>query len=162
MNQRLNNPYAKRSEHKCFCCSNSNPIGLNLMFWYNDENKTVETVWLPNEFYQGYPDVLHGGIQSTIMDEVASWCIYVLLQTAGVTANIDITFKKPVNISKGKIRVVGKIAKAEKRIATIQTELYDGDGNLCSEASIKYFTYSQDKAIKELNYPGIEAFFASK
>ena len=83
MKRKLNNPYDQLPDHKCFCCSTRNPIGLNLTFWYDDETKTVETSWLAHEFYQGYTGVLHGGIQSTLMDEIASWCIYILLETAG-------------------------------------------------------------------------------
>lgn len=158
MKRKLNNPYAQLPDHKCFCCSTRNPIGLNLTFWYDDETKTVETSWLAHEFYQGYTGVLHGGIQSTLMDEIASWCIYILLETAGVTSNLNVTYRKPTIIEKGVIRIVGKLKHVEKRIATIHTVLYDGEGNMCSEAEVKYFIYPQEKAIKELNYPGISAF----
>ncbi|MGE0078190.1 MAG: PaaI family thioesterase [Bacteroidales bacterium] len=158
MKRKLNNPFTKHPEHKCFCCSTHNPIGLNLTFWHNEEEQSVETMWLPHEFYQGYPSVLHGGIQSTLMDEVASWSIYMLLKTAGVTAKLDVSFRKPVIITKGKVTVIGKLVNVEKKIATIHTSLLDGDGTLCSEATIKYFIYPQEKAIKELNYPGFDAF----
>lgn len=158
MKRKVTNPYLNLAGHLCFGCSPKNPIGLSLNFWYDEENQMVETQWLPNDFYQGYVGVLHGGIQSTLMDEVASWCVYILAETAGVTSKMEITYRKPAQISKGKITVTGKLVTVEKRLATIHTQLFDANEVLCSEGVIQYFTYPQAKAMKELYYPGPSAF----
>ncbi|HCT30433.1 MAG TPA: hypothetical protein DIW31_06810 [Bacteroidales bacterium] len=155
---KIKNPFASIPEHKCFCCSPNNPIGLKLDFWYDEENQTVQTEWNPIEFLQGYPNVLHGGIQSTLMDEVASWAVYILLQTGGVTSKMEIKFLKPVLISNGKITIKASLINQEKRLANIRTELYDGKNELCAEGVVQYFTYPKEVAIKKLNYPGINEF----
>jgi len=156
--KKINNPYADLPDHKCFCCSRSNPMGLKLDFWYNETEKTVEINWNPEEYLQGYPNVLHGGIQSTLMDEVASWAIYVLLETAGVTSKMEIKFRKPVYVNKGSIKVVAQLINTEKRFANIHTELFDSTGLLCAEGNVQYYIYPQEIAVKELNYPGIKEF----
>lgn len=158
MMRKINNPFAKLTDHKCFCCSPNNPIGLKLDFWYDEAQQNVQTEWNPIEFLQGYPNVLHGGIQSTLMDEVASWAVYVLLQTGGVTSKMEIKFLKPVLISNGKVTIKASLIDQEKRFANIRTELYDGNNELCAEGIVQYFTYPQELAIKKLNYPGINAF----
>lgn len=156
--KKINNPFAELSDHKCFCCSPHNPIGLKLEFWFDETNQTIETRWNPLEFLQGYPNVLHGGIQSTLMDEVASWAVYVLVETGGVTSKLEVKFLKPVLISNGEITVKASLISKEKRFANFKTELFDGNNELCSEAMVQYFIYPQELAIKKLNYPGIKAF----
>jgi uncharacterized protein (TIGR00369 family) len=155
---KIKNPFINIDEHKCFCCSSSNPIGLKLDFWYNEVEKSVETTWNPDKYLQGYPNVLHGGIQSTLMDEVASWALYVLMETAGVTSKLEIRFRKPVYVNKGTIKVTAKLIGTEKRLANFRTELYDSENNLCAEGLVQYFFYPQGIAKEQLNYPGIEAF----
>lgn len=158
MKIKVHNPFASNPEHGCFCCSPHNPIGLNLNFWYDNQAQTVETVWEPEIHYQGYDGVLHGGIQSTLMDEVASWSLYLLEDTAGVTIELNIRYKRPVIIAKGAIRVVGRVSKREKNIVTLQVCLYDGKGTLCTEGLIDYYAFSREKAAKQFDYPGIDAF----
>ncbi len=155
---KVKNPYDNLPEHGCFCCSGKNPIGLKLNFWYHEGDKTVETRWLPEIYYQGYPGVLHGGIQSTIMDEVASWCIYVLEGTAGVTHSMEVFYSKPLLIAKGEVLARGRIENREKHIVTVYVELLDGEGNLCTSGKIKYFVFPVDIAKSRYDYPGKEAF----
>ncbi len=156
--KKINNPFAGHDGYNCFGCSPDNHHGLKLEFWLNEENKSVETKWNPTDYLQGYTNVLHGGIQATIMDEIASWVVYVLLETAGVTSKMEIRYLKPVLISKGTLTIKGKIVSKEKRLANISVELFDGNNELCTEANVHYFVYPQELAIKKLNYPGIKAF----
>lgn len=156
--KKINNPFAGREGYDCFGCSPDNHHGLKLEFWLDMENRTVETKWNPIDYLQGYTGVLHGGIQATIMDEIASWAIYVLLETGGVTSKMEIRYLKPVLISNGSISVKASLISTEKRFANIKTELFDGINELCSAATVQYFIYPQEIAIKKLNYPGIKAF----
>jgi uncharacterized protein (TIGR00369 family) len=156
--KKINNPFAGRKGYDCFGCSPDNHHGLKLEFWLDEEKRTVVTKWNPIDYLQGYTGVLHGGIQATIMDEIASWAIYVLLETGGVTSKMEIRYLKPVLISNGSISVRASLINTEKRFANIKTELFDGNNELCSEATVQYFIYPQEIAIKKLNYPGIKAF----
>lgn len=156
--KKISNPFKGKDDYNCFGCSPDNHHGLKLEFWFDEENKTVETNWDPLDYMQGYNNVLHGGVQATIMDEIASWAVYVILETGGVTSKMEIKYRKPVLISNGSIKVKAHILNKEKRLANIKTELYDGNNELCAEALVQYFIYPQEIAIKKLNYPGIKAF----
>lgn len=156
--KKINNPFIGGNGYNCFGCSPDNHHGLKLDFWFDEENKTVQTKWNPTEDLQGYTNVLHGGVQATILDEIASWAIYVILETGGVTSKMEINYLKPVLISNGPITVKASSINVEKRIASVKTELYDGNNVLCSEAVVQYFIYPQEIAMKKLNYPGLEAF----
>ena len=60
-----------RSNHACFGCGDNNPIGLRLRFAYAGNG--VEASFTPSAEHQGFHDVVHGGIISTVLDEAMAW-----------------------------------------------------------------------------------------
>lgn len=156
MARKIRNPFDPGA-YRCIGCSPSNPIGMHLEFF--EEGDEVFTRWDPELNMQGYINVLHGGIQTTLMDEVASWTVYVKLKTAGVTSSLSVQFHKPVYINKGEIIVRASVVKTDGNIAEIETKLYDASGTLCASGTMNYFIYPEEIARRRLHYPGIEAFF---
>lgn len=153
--KKVHNPFPPE-KNPCFGCSQANKHGLNLEFHVDGDE--LVSFWEPQPEYQGFINILHGGIQATIMDEIASWTIYVKAETAGVTSEMKVKYHKPIFMNKGKITIRSKIIKQEKRFITLETKMIDIDGKLCSEAEIKYFTYPNEIARRKLFYPGIEKF----
>jgi uncharacterized protein (TIGR00369 family) len=135
------NPYNTLALHNCFGCAKKNPIGLALEFELIGDEVICE--WLPTANYQGFEGMLHGGIISTIMDEVGAWTVQLILKTAGVTSELNVKYLKPVRISNGPIKVRSKTGE---RV----------------EAHIQYFVFPEKIAKEKFRYPGIEAFFDPK
>lgn len=154
--KKIRNPFNPKV-NKCFGCSTSNPIGLKLEF-FEDEDILI-TYWDPDENLQGYPDVIHGGIQTTLMDELASWTVYVKAKTGGFTSSMEIRFKKPLLVSKGKVKVTARILENTRRIAEIETRIYDSEGVECTTGLIKYFIYPEEVARKKMDLPEHNEFF---
>ncbi len=144
-------------QYQCVGCSPHNPIGLKLEFW--EDGDEVISEWQPKPEFMGWVNVLHGGIQATLLDEIGGWVVYVKCQTAGVTAQLDVKYLKTLFSNKGKIKLKAELVKQEKRFATILAQLYSGDGELCTEATIRYFIFPENIAREKFHYPGIEAFF---
>jgi len=155
--QKLKKPFEGHPDYKCFGCSPANPIGLNLDFY--DDGDYVKIDWEPREEFQGFVNVLHGGIQATIMDEIAAWCVNVKAKTAGVTKSFSMQYHKPAFVNKGNLLFQAQLLRMEKNIAIIKTELFNKEGELCSEGEFNYFTYPEAIAKRKLMYPGIEAFY---
>jgi len=157
--KKIRNPFAESfgSDANCFGCSPFNNIGLHLEFFEQDEE--IVAFWKPQKPFEGYHNVLHGGIQSTLLDEIASWVVYVKCQTSGVTTNLNVQFKNPVFINGGEIKLKARILERNKRLVTIKAELYNNEDELCSEAEIRYFLFPQQIAKEKYFYPGVEAFF---
>jgi len=153
---KLKNPYASFPGYSCFACSPTNPSGLHMEF-YKDGDEIVSK-WDPSEHFQGFHDILHGGVQATMMDEIASWVVFVMFDTAGMTYQLNTRFRKPVLISKGIITVRATLVSEQRRIAEIEARLYDGDDMLCAEGQAKYYIFPRDKAVKDFHFPGKEAF----
>lgn len=143
--------------YQCFGCSPYNPIGLHLEFW--EDKEKIISFWTPPANLQSYPKVVHGGIQSTLMDEIAGWLVYVKCGTVGLTAEMKVRFKQPLYINNGKIEITAELLSQNSRFAEISTKLIDINKTVCAEGIVKYFLLPEDEAKSKYNYPGVEAFF---
>ena len=157
--RKIINPYDK-DLNMCFGCSQKNPIGLKLQFIENDEFIIAE--WLPSDIYQGYNNILHGGIIATLLDEIGAWCVSVKAGTACVTSEMNTKYFAPVYINKGKITLKASIAELTSKTASINCYLYDWKSKLCAEAVAVYFIFPPEIAARKFKYPGREAFYAKE
>lgn len=155
--KKIKNPYVGLKGYNCFGCSPDNPDGLQMKFI--EDGNYVISHWIPKPNFNGYDDILHGGIQATLMDEIASWCIQVKLKTSGVTTRLNTQFKKPVSVSQGAIILKAHIVDTNRRIARVNVELFNAGGELCSTGDISYFIFPEDVARKRLNFPEYSSFF---
>jgi uncharacterized protein (TIGR00369 family) len=153
------NPFDKEL-NMCFGCGMKNPMGLKLTF--TDRDEYIQASWNPSETYQGYPNVLHGGIIAALLDEIGAWCIYVKLDTAGVTRQMNITYLSPVYINKGEIQLRAYIKEQSENSTSLLCRLTNSQSKICAEAIIEYFLYPTDIAKRRLRYPGREAFFEKR
>lgn len=151
------NAYADLEGYNCFGCSPTNPYGLKCKFF--DEGEYITCDWEPSENYQVFFHVLHGGIQATLIDEIASWAIFSYAKTAGVTTEMAVKYRKPVYTNRGGIHLRAKVTKAEKRLVTARVELFNAAGELATEADVVYMVYPEEIARKKLDWPGVEAFY---
>ena len=149
--RKLINPYRKIKGYNCFACSPDNNNGLKMEFWENGDEIYCE--WDAASHFQGYINILHGGIQSSLMDEIASWVVLVKLKTAGVTTRIDVRLKKPVRMDCGKIKLKAKLIEIQKKIAKISVHLCDAEDNICAVGDIYYYIFPKDIAIEKYCFP---------
>ena len=147
---------SENESYNCFGCSPANNHGLHLQFWL-DGNEII-TKWHPEKRYEGWAGILHGGIQATLMDEVAAWVVFVCVKTAGLTIEMNTRFLKPVYINKGPITIKATLLSFEKRVAKIACSLEDGKGHLCATSEVSYYCLPEPVARKKYSYPGSHAF----
>ncbi len=155
--RKINNPYAGMEGYNCFGCSPDNEHGLRMRF--TEEGEYLTSNWEPRGFLQGYVNVLHGGIQATLMDEIASWLVQIKLKTAGVTSELRVRYLKPVPVDKGSIRLRAKLSGMRRNLADVSVELFCPDGKLCAVADVTYYTFPQKVAAEKLHFPPYEKFF---
>jgi uncharacterized protein (TIGR00369 family) len=158
--KKILNPYPKYEGYNCFGCSPNNDNGLRMEFF--EDGDEVICNWQPSGFLQGYHNVLHGGIQATLMDEIGSWFVQVKLKTAGVTSNLNVRYINPVSIVKGDILLKASLIRKRKNLVDVLVRLFDSNEKLCAKGEITYFTFSPDIAKRELYYPEFEEFFEKK
>lgn len=158
--RKIKNPWIESGhehDYNCFGCSPFNEFGLHLEFWEDGDDLVAK--WQPRKSLEGWMGVLHGGIQATLLDELAGWIVLIKLKTAGVTASMNVEYIKPLTLSKGEITVRGRLISVEKRTAQIECALFDGEGVEYAKAKLSYFHYPERVAKARYKYPGIEAFY---
>ncbi|MBN2016861.1 MAG: PaaI family thioesterase [Candidatus Cloacimonetes bacterium] len=151
------NPYKKYDGYNCFGCAPNNECGLQLTF-FEDEDEIV-SFWEPKDFFQGYLDVLHGGIQSALIDEIGSWVVLIKGRTAGVTSKLEVKYKKAAYVNRGTITLRAKMHQIRRNLYTVYVRLLDADDTLCAEGYVTYFTFSKKRASKDFYFPEYEEFF---
>lgn len=156
--KKIYNAYRKLPDYLCFGCSPDNSNGLQMQF-FEDEDY-VFCKWQPKNHFQGYFNVLHGGIQMTLLDEIANWVVNIKVKTAGLTVHSDIHLKKSIFISDGEITIRGKLREMKRNIAIIDAEILNHNNEIASTATVEFFTYPQKLAEEKLHYPGYEAFLS--
>jgi uncharacterized protein (TIGR00369 family) len=155
--RKLRNPFAGREGYNCFGCSPDNPLGLQMHFI--EEEDEIVSHWEPSEHFHGYQNILHGGIQATLMDEIASWVVYVKVGRSGVTSKMNVRYLKPVFVDKGTITVRARIQSMRRNLADVEVKLFDSEKLLCAEGIITYFTTTLEKSKEFYFYPDPNDFF---
>jgi uncharacterized protein (TIGR00369 family) len=122
-----------KDDNGCFACGKSNPIGLKLEFSVEDDEYV--TYFNPRKEHQGWADIVHGGIISTILDEVMARYVYKLGHLA-VTGEINIRLKKPARVGE-RLRFAGKVESVDRRIIRTSARATDSEGTLVAEAAAK-------------------------
>lgn len=117
----------------CFACGKHNPIGLKLEFGVEEDD--CVTYFTPSKEHQGWMGIVHGGITSTILDEVMARCTLALGQHA-VTAEMTVRFKRPSLVGH-RLRFAGRIDEENSRMILCSARATDEDGTLIAEATGK-------------------------
>jgi uncharacterized protein (TIGR00369 family) len=155
--RKIHNPFRGREGYHCFGCSPDHDSGLQLSFL--EDGDEIISVWEPKPQFEGYQGVLHGGIQSTLMDEIASWVVYVKLKVAGLTSSMEVRYMKPVFMNGGAVTIRARVLGMRRNLADIRVGIYNKENELCSEGTIVFFTFSEKRSKESFFYPGEDAFF---
>ncbi len=133
----------KPQGHGCFACGTANPIGLNMEF-YRNENAICSEVTIGKQ-YEGWENMVHGGIVSTLLDEIMSWTVMYFKKSFLVTRKMDIKYIKPVPIETLLI-VSGKLGKKVKE-PKIQVggQIRNKAGNLLVRSSGEFVMVPEEK-----------------
>ena len=148
--KRIINPWVGSTKgYNCFGCCPDNPIGAHMNFYWDGEQ--VVSVWKAGPNFVSWIDTLHGGIQATLLDEICGWVVFYQLQTSGVTAKMEMRYRKPVSTLWPYIRLNAKLVEQRRNLAIVHGEILNPDGECCAECSCTYFIYTGDKAV-EMGY----------
>jgi uncharacterized protein (TIGR00369 family) len=116
-----------KDEQKCFACGKLNPHGLHLEFTRLTET-TMRTTFTPQEFHQGWSEYLHGGIISTVLDEVMARLVYDMGFRA-MTADLSVRFKQAVKVGTPLI-AESQLISHNKRLLILEATLTSSDGKI--------------------------------
>ena len=143
-------PGARMEHSNCFGCSPNNVSGLALSMHRLEPSAAdglVSTFRLPERF-ESYPGVIHGGIVSTVLDEVMGNVIAVLDHRLCFTITLRVKYLAPLHTHE-LYRCVARMTRrpdSDDDIYKIDGEIHPADRDealAIASATYKWITVSQ-------------------
>ena len=142
--KRIINPWAGEPTYHCYGCDPNNESGLKMEFF--EEGDDIVCHWHPRIEFESWRNTLHGGIQSALIDEIASWVVFRKFQTSGVTSRLEVQYKKPVALNQDHITLRARVVRQRRQVIDIEVELFNAEGELCSQGLCIYFLMPKERA----------------
>ncbi len=117
----------------CFACGKSNENGLRLRILESDDG--VRAAFIAPKWAQGYKNVVHGGIISTILDEMAVWAAYKSGYKS-VTAELNVRIKQAMKIGR-EYSAQAKVIAVKHQLVTAASKIVDENNTLIALADVK-------------------------
>jgi len=137
------------SDQPCFGCGPVHPTGFRLRF-FRDGDEMV-TRFTPGERHQGPPNIMHGGLVTTLADEIAAWGVVGLLGRFGFTARIQCALHAPVRIGVP-VEARSFIEKDLRRLADVGVRLSQ-EGDLRLSGTFRFAMMDQQGAERLMGRP---------
>ncbi len=133
----------------CFVCGEQNKIGLKAKFFF--ENDRAFTECIAERQFEGYRDVFHGGIISTLLDEVMIKAL-LSMNIYAMTVELNLRFHKIVTIGQ-KLNFMGCLEKKRGRLYLTRGEAKNENGELVASATGKYLEVRENMRSMLLESP---------
>jgi len=139
---------------ECFACGTENSHGLHMPF-YTDEKYLWSELEL-HDCYKGWDQVIHGGILSTILDEIMAWTAIYMTKSIMLTKSMSLSYHEKV-VTNSKIRAVAWVEEVKPKEIILKSELYNDRDILCTSATGLYALFPL-KLAKRLHLMSEESF----
>jgi uncharacterized protein (TIGR00369 family) len=113
---------------------------LKVDFFY--DKGIARAKYVAGEKFQGYKDILHGGIISALLDEVMIKAV-IARGILVVTAEIQVKFIKPVKIGE-MLFLKGRVTGEQKRIFTAERTVSNSKGEIVAAGEGKFFKVTEE------------------
>ena len=131
----------------CFVCEPSNPAGLQLPFFHDEDAAEVTADFELDDRFSGAPTYVHGGIVLSLLDEAMAWAAIAIAGQWAVTKETSTKFHRPVRVGRPhRLRAWIETATAEEIVAG--AEIFDGKDRLCSTARAVFTPLGMAQAIE--------------
>lgn len=123
-----------RADTFCFACGKDNPYGLHMEFC--DEGEDFVSRWTPQPHHQGWSEILHGGLVSTLLDEVMTWRL-VSRGLQVVTAEMTVRLKAPTPLGQ-ELTIRARVTSQRRKLYEVEGEITLPDGTVTATATGKF------------------------
>jgi len=123
-----------KDDGMCFACGKKNNFGLKLDF--EIQGQTSSTKFVFKKIHQGYADIVHGGIITTILDEAMGRLLFDL-GILSLTALLEVRFFHLVRVGE-EVFIKGEVIKQTRKIIIAQSEMRLKNGQIVAQAKAKF------------------------
>jgi len=114
------------------------------MDFYTTKPGTVEAQINLRKDYEGFPDIVHGGILSAILDEATGRAQMSFKDRFMVTAQLTMRFRLPVLVDQN-YTVLGVAGEVKGRVSKSTGQILDMDGRIMAEADAVFVDLTQEQ-----------------
>ena len=115
----------------CFGCGRDNPIGLELDRTPDGDRCVAD--FPPKAEHESYGDRMHGGLTSTLLDEVMGDYVFRKAGKPAYTARLEIRFRSAIRIGET-VKVEGWPEVHRGRLFIMKGKITHADGTPAAEA----------------------------
>ena len=119
----------------CFGCGQNNPIGLKLSFQW--DGKTARAEFTPTKLYQGWANIVHGGILACILDEAMSYAA-LFEGMRCVNAKMEMRLRRSAMIDEPLV-ITSSIIKRKRKLVEVGATISLPDGTPVAEGNATLF-----------------------
>lgn len=134
----------------CFVCGQDNSKGLKCRF-YADEKGTVHLDPVVPQVYAGFAQVVHGGIQTAMLDEAMGWCAFTQSDSECLcfTRELNVKFRKNV-VPMTEVHIICDLKDIKRGMFHVEGRIEDSAGVLLTQAS-GVFIPIPEEIMKQVN-----------
>ncbi len=120
----------------CFVCGEANPLGMKLQF--QTDGNVVQSRLVPRPEHVGFKGTVHGGILSTVLDEIMVWACAVRTRRFAFCGELTVRFLQPVQPDQELIAIGELVTNRRNKLFEAKAELRQSDGGVVASATGKY------------------------
>jgi acyl-coenzyme A thioesterase PaaI-like protein len=127
----------------CLVCGRDNPHGLHLSFFVDPKTAVVQTTFTSRAADIGFPEIIHGGIIATVLDEAMVWAATWAGKRFCLCGELSVRFRQPARVDQPMI-VKAKVESHTPRLIKTTATLHAATGQLLATATGKYVPVPTD------------------
>lgn len=132
-----------RDDHHCFGCGALNPHGLKMTFYRSPDG--VSSPFTPEQRHEGYAGVVHGGIITTVLDEVMAWALYAQ-EIWAVTGELTVRFRRPMHVGVP-TEATGRVLRIRGRTVEVAGAIVAWEsGDVLADAKATFVRVGEEQA----------------
>ena len=125
----------KEGYTKCFACGQDNPVGLKLNFSW--DGQTARAQFVPDEWHQGWPGVIHGGIIAVVLDEAMTYVPY-FQGLHCITGRMEVRWRSHA-VAGEQLLVTATATRQTRKLVECQSALTRPDGSTVAEGKALFY-----------------------
>lgn len=129
-------PVELQDDGYCFVCGKLNTEGLQLSFQKTEQGITAHFS-IPRR-YQGYHNIVHGGIIAALLDEASVKLLFYEGTTRAVTAEMNLRYRKPLQVDE-QAEVHAWLKERQRRICLVDAMIRNRNGDTVASGTVKLF-----------------------
>lgn len=147
MNEKMYLPHST----KCFICGSENPVGLKHTFYVTGKSVSSD-IFIPDG-YNGFKNIVHGGIVSALLDETMGWNAFIFGKGKNLYFTRDLNVKFRTSLSTNtQYLLQTEFLTDKKMFAITKGYITDIKNKIYAEAEGKFIEIPDEKMKETKQY----------